>query len=182
MDLDHLDYVFDAQVIDTVPYIEDNSLDMITVTNVLHHLKSPCEFLLKASRKLKKGGLIIFTEPYFSFLSRLIYLYVHHESTDFNIKKPELSKVEGPLSSANIALPYLIFNGEWADQLKGTYSFSTKDCVYFSSISYMATGGISRRLPIPNGLYKVFFHFDLMISKIFPKFAASFFILKLTKI
>jgi len=181
MDLEYLDYVFDAQEIDLVPHIKDNSLDIITMTNVLHHLKNPCEFLLKASRKLKKGGSVIFAEPYFSFLSRMIYLYLHPEPTNLKTKKPELPKVEGPLSSANIALPYLIFSGKWSDMLRETYLFSRKDCIYFSSVSYMATGGISRRLPIPNRLYKIFFRFDMAISRLFPKLAASFFILKLTK-
>lgn len=181
MDLKYLDYVFDAQEIDLVPHIKDNSLDIITMTNVLHHLNNPCDFLLKTSKKLKKGGLIIFTEPYFSVLSKFIYIYMHHEHTDLKIEKPELPEVKGPLSSANIALPYLIFNGKWVDSLRGIYYFSQKDCLYFSSISYMITGGISRKFYVPNTLYKSFFHFDLAVSKLLPHLVASFFTMKLTK-
>jgi SAM-dependent methyltransferase len=181
MDLDYLDYVFDAHKIDSFSDIPDNSIDIISMTNVLHHLKNPCDFLLRAAQKLKKGGLVIFTEPYMSWLSKPIYLYLHYEPTDFNIKKPELPLIEGPLSCANNALPFLIFNGPWADALRGVYSFSDRDRRYFSALSYMATGGIRRNFRIPGPIYKIFFHIDLTLSRLLPKFCASFFIQVLKK-
>jgi SAM-dependent methyltransferase len=179
--LEYLDYVFDAQEIDKFSEVQDNSLDIITMTNVLHHLKNPCDFLLKASNKLKKGGSVIFTEPYFSFLSKYIYIYLHHEPTDLKIEKPELLEVEGPLRYANIALPYLIMKGRWVDLLRETYLFSQKDCSCFSTISYFATGGISRCIPIPHTLYKSMFGFDLWLARTFPQVFSSFFIMKLLK-
>jgi SAM-dependent methyltransferase len=181
MDLDYLDYVFNAQEIDSFSDIPDNSIDIISITNVLHHLKNPCDFLLRAAKKLKKGGLIIFTEPYMSWLSKFIYLYLHYETTDLSIEKPELPQIEGPLSSANNALPFLIFNGPWADCLRGVYSFSDHDRRYFSVLSYMATGGIRRNFGIPRFIYKIFFHIDRALSRLFPKFCASFFIQILKK-
>ena len=48
-----------------------------------------------------------------TFISRcyqaLIFKYLHHEPVDFKISEPELDEVQGPLASANIALPWLIF-------------------------------------------------------------------------
>jgi len=78
MNLSYLDYVFDAHKIDTFAMIEDDSLDIITITNVLHHMADPVVFLQNASKKLKHGGSIIFTEPFISLLSKLIYVYLHH--------------------------------------------------------------------------------------------------------
>ena len=66
LDLDYLDLVFDCHEIDKLDAIEDNSLDVITLTNVLHHLKSPIAFLNRAASKLKPGGKVIATEPFFS--------------------------------------------------------------------------------------------------------------------
>ena len=109
LDLDYLDLVFDCHEIDKLGAIEDNSLDVITLTNVLHHLKSPIAFLNRAASKLKSGGKVIATEPFFSLLSTLIFKYLHHEPIDFGISEPELKNVRGPLASANIALPWLIF-------------------------------------------------------------------------
>src|SRR5216117_1980702 len=78
LDLDYLDLVFDCHEIDKLQAIEDNSLDVITLTNVLHHLKSPIAFLNRAAGKLKSGGKVIASEPFFSVLSTLIFKYLHH--------------------------------------------------------------------------------------------------------
>jgi len=73
LELDYLDLVFDCHEIDKLDAIKDNSLDVITVTNVLHHLKSPIAFLNCAASKLKSGSKLIATEPFFSLLSTPIF-------------------------------------------------------------------------------------------------------------
>ena len=80
--LAYLDLVFDCHEIDKLDAIKDNSLDVITLTNVLHHLKSPIAFLNRAASKLKSGGKVIATEPFFSVLSSPIFKYLHHEPVD----------------------------------------------------------------------------------------------------
>src|SRR6266481_8449647 len=45
LDLEYLDLVFDCHEIDKLDSIKDNSIDVITLTNVLHHLKKPLEFV-----------------------------------------------------------------------------------------------------------------------------------------
>jgi SAM-dependent methyltransferase len=183
LELDYLDYVFDCHVIDRFDPIEDESLDIIALTNVLHHLQSPIDFLNKAAGKLKRNGKIIATEPYFSFLSTFIFKYLHHEPVDFGIAEPVLAEVHGPLASANIALPWLIFfqRPQWLDRLRESYNFDERTFPTFSSISYMATGGISRRLPIPHAIYRALFRLDLVLSRAFPGLFASFFTLTLTR-
>jgi SAM-dependent methyltransferase len=183
LNLDYLDLVFDCHEIDKLDAIEDKSLDVITLTNVLHHLKSPISFLNRAANKLKSGGKVIATEPFFSVVSTLIFKYLHHEPVDFRISEPELRHVQGPLGSANIALPWLIFfrNREWLQGLTANFeltSFSTRP---FSALSYMATGGISRRLPVPRFLYRMLFSTDLALSRRFPHFCAAFFTATLTR-
>src|SRR5438128_11053298 len=51
LDLNYLDLVFDCHEIDKLDAIKDNSLDVITLTNVLHHLKSLVAFLNRAAGK-----------------------------------------------------------------------------------------------------------------------------------
>src|SRR5947207_3940969 len=104
LDLDYLDLVFDCHQIDKLDAIEDDSLDVITLTNVLHHLKSPIGFLNRAASKLKSGGKVIATEPFFSVLSTPIFKYLHHEPVHFRISKPQPEKVRVPLASAYIEL------------------------------------------------------------------------------
>ena len=183
LDLDYLDLVFDCHEIDKFDVIRDGSLDVITLTNVLHHLKSPIAFLKRAANKLKPGGQVIATEPFFSLVSTPIFKYLHHEPVDFEISEPELKNVRGPLASANIALPWLIFfcRRDWADNLSENYDVANCSVRFFSAVSYMATGGISHKLPVPTWLYRAFFPMDLFLSRCFPRLCASFFTIVLSR-
>jgi len=183
LDLDYLDLVFDCHDIDKLGAIKDNSIDVITLTNVLHHLKKPIEFLNRAASKLKSGGKVIATEPFFSVLSTLIFKFLHHEPVDFSISEPELGEVQGPLASANIALPWLIFfkRREWLERLNEKFEVATLSTRPFSALSYMATGGISHKLPIPHVFYRALFSTDLAVSCRFPRFCAAFFSVTLTR-
>jgi SAM-dependent methyltransferase len=184
LDLDYLDLVFDCHEIDKLDAIEDNSLDVITLTNVLHHLKSPIAFLNRAASKLKPGGKVIATEPFFSLFSTVIFKYLHHEPVDFRIPEPDLGDVQGPLSSANIALPWLIFfrRPEWLQRLNDHFDLTRFLTRPFSAVSYMVTGGISHRMPVPGFLYRMLFRVDLALSRRFPSFCAAFFTVTLTRL
>ena len=183
LNLDYLDLVFDCHEIDKLDAIKDDSLDVLTLTNVLHHLKSPIAFLNAAAAKLKSGGKVIATEPFFSTLSTLIFKYLHHEAINFRISKPELSHVQGPLASANIALPWLIFfrKPEWLHRLNDNFDLANFSVRPFSGLSYMASGGISRSLPVPRFLYRMLFPIDIALSRRFPRFCAAFFTVTLTR-
>jgi hypothetical protein len=181
--LDYLDLVFDCHEIDRLDAIRDSSLDVLTLTNVLHHLRSPIAFLNRAARKLKSGGKVVATEPFFSVLSTAIFKYLHHEPVDFRVSEPELGEVEGPLASANIALPWLIFfrKLEWLQRLSENFDIASRSIRPFTALSYMATGGISHRLLVPGSLYRALFPIDLAISRYFPRLCASFFTITLTR-
>ena len=110
LDLDYLDLVFDCHEIDKLDTIKDNSLDVITLTNVLHHLKNPITFLNRAACKLKHGGKVIATEPFFSALSMLVFKCLHHEAVDFGILPaalgiPVIARLEKFLLNA-VLLPF----------------------------------------------------------------------------
>jgi SAM-dependent methyltransferase len=183
LDLDYLDLVFDCHEIDKLDAIEDNSRDVITLTNVLHHLQSPIAFLNRAASKLKSGGKLIATEPFFSLWSTMIFKYLHHEPVDFHISEPKLGRVGGPLASANIALPWLIFfrKHEWLQRLNDKFDVMTVSVQPFSALSYMATGGISHRLPFPYFLYRLLFPIDLALSRRLPRLCAAFMTVTLTR-
>src|SRR5205807_9932266 len=85
LNLDYLDLVFDCHEIDKLHAIEDNSLDVITLTNVLHHLKSTIAFLNCAASKLRHGGKVVATEPLCTVLSTPMFKYLHPEAVDFRI-------------------------------------------------------------------------------------------------
>jgi SAM-dependent methyltransferase len=183
LDLDYLDLVFDCHQIDKLDVIKNNSLDVITLTNVLHHLENPVAFLNRAAGKLKSGGKVIATEPFFSLLSTPIFKYLHHEAVDYRIPEPALKEVHGPLGSANQALSWLIFfrRREWLRPLNENYDIASLAVRPFTALSYMMTGGISRRLPVPSFFYRALFPIDLALSRGFPTLCASFFTVTLTR-
>jgi len=186
MPLDYLDYVFDCHNINSMTAICDHSIDVITLTNVLHHLRNPLEFLIKATVKLAKDGILIATEPYFSIVSSKIFKYLHKEPVDFKIKTPTLTNISGPLSSANIALPFLIFtsdisNKHWCKPLWKYYRQEALELRYYSSVSYFLTGGMSYRLPLPEKVFNWLLQIDLHVSRLLPQITASFFSVMLKK-
>lgn len=180
--LDYLDFVFDCHRIDEFAAIPDASLDVVTLTNVLHHLQDPLLFLTKVAVKLKPGGQMIATEPYFSALSGLFWRHLHHEPVDFSIAEPKLANIAGPLATSNQAMPYLIFKKrpEWAARLHGVYEPAV-ELRPFSALSYMATGGISRKIPLPAPLYRAFFALDRPLAAALPDLFAAFFTIVLTR-
>jgi SAM-dependent methyltransferase len=181
--LDYLDHVFDCQEIDQYRDVVDGSCDIITMTNVLHHVKDPLSFLKKATSKLTPDGEIIMVEPYFSALSLPIYNMLHHEPTDFSIDRPLLDRVEGPLSSSNQAIPYMLFvsRPDWLNELSSIYDTKNVRFDYFSSLSYMASGGVSRRSIVPEPIYRMVFPVDRAIARLAPRLFASFFIVRLKR-
>lgn len=183
LELDYLDFRFDCHAIDEFAGVGDASLDIITLTNVLHHLQDPVSFLVKAAVKLKAGGQVIIAEPYFSLLSSVIFKYLHHEPSVFDIKEPRLTEIMGPLSSANQAIPYLLFfkREDWQAPLREKFNFSSREAVYYSALAYFVTGGISRNFPVPQALYRAFFAIDNWLARRCPALFSSWFILKLTK-
>jgi len=183
LDMDHLDYKLDFEKIDKFEAIGDYSVDIITMTDVLHHLRDPITCLEKARYKLKESGMVIIAEPYFSYLSSLVYK-LHHEPSIFDILEPKISTERGSLFSANMAVPFLIFfrKESWLNRLRPYYFFSRDEVIYFSFLSYMMTGGISRRFPINHSLYRRFLNLDIVLAKKIPKIFSSFFIARLHKI
>jgi len=180
--LDYLDFVFDCHDIDRFEGVSANSLDVITMTNVLHHLRDPLLFLQKAATKLKPGGLVIATEPYVSAFSGLVWRYLHHEAIDLNITEPRLTNIDGPLASSNQALPYLIFKKrtEWARRLTPPYDPDI-ELRPFTALAYLVTGGISRKLPVPRFLYRSCFAADCALASTFAGAIASFFTIVLRR-
>jgi len=179
--LEHLDIVFDCHNIAEFSEIQDHSIDVITLTNVLHHLRDPIYFLRNSTRKLKKGGEVFIVEPYFSVLSYPLLKFLHHEPVNFGISRPVLETVDGPLSSSNQAMPHMIFFTEpnWFRELGDCYELDETRFGFFTSLAYMVTGGISRIFPVPHCIYRPYLVLDQFLARALPKLFASFFSVRL---
>ena len=116
-------------------------------------------------------------EPYFSAVSYPLYKLLHPEPVDFSVDRPGLAAVEGPLSTSNQAVPYMLLfsRRDWLAGLADYYDIGGIRVDYFSSLSYMATGGISRVFPVPARLYRALFGLDNFLARNAPRLFASFF-------
>jgi SAM-dependent methyltransferase len=84
------------------------SLRAIVMTDVFHHVPDVRRFMREASRSVRRGGVIAMVEPWSTPWSRFIYNRFHHEPFRPDATRWEF-EASGPLSSANGALPWIVF-------------------------------------------------------------------------
>ena len=131
----------------------DGSLRAITMTNVLHHIPSAQAFFEEAVRCLKPGGRIIMIEPWVSSWSRMVYSKLHHEPFDTESKDWVFSG-DGPLSAANGALPWIVFERDrkrFESEFPGVRIRSVEGLMPFR---YLVCGGISMRSLMPGFTFR----------------------------
>lgn len=153
----------------SIPF-KDNSLDSLILIDVLHHLHNVRSFFHEANRTLKKDGLIVMSEPWNSLWSRFIYQNFHHEPFEPN-GSWEIDG-ERPLSAANGALAWIIFE---RDRLKFESEFpnlSIELIKLHTPLRYLLSGGVSMKQLVPNFSFSFFTKIDeAFASKLFSMFA-----------
>jgi len=145
MTLSCCDMVVDAL---NLPF-ENESLDAIVMINVFHHIQDAAIFLNEVNRTLKPNGKLIMIEPSCNNIwSSFIYKYIHHEPLDKHADWKFEST--GPLSDANIALPYIVFERDIALCNQLFPSLNIKINKYYAPFTYLLSGGVSMKSLMPN--------------------------------
>lgn len=137
---------------------EDSSLKAVVMVNSFHHLSIPEFFLRETFRCLRTGGRLIMIEPWVTPWSRLVYRKLHHEPFDPDVTKWEFH-LSGPLSSANGAMPWIVFRRDQAKFEELFPGFVIKKIVPFMPFRYLLSGGVSMRPLMPGclfGFWKIF--------------------------
>jgi SAM-dependent methyltransferase len=124
------------------------SLRAIVMTDVLHHIPDVRRFLSEASDVVREGGVLVMIEPWVTRWSRFVYSNFHHEPFQPDAQTWEFAAA-GPLSSANGALPWIVFErdrgifegefGEWRIE-------SIRPGM---PLRYLLSGGVSLRSLMP---------------------------------
>ena len=126
----------------------DGSLRAIMMTNVLHHIPSTSRFIREAARCLAPGGTIVAIEPWVSSWSRIVYQSLHHEVFDPEKTEWEVSG-QGPLSAANGALPWTMFERD-RERFEADFpEFRLLTTQGLMPFRYLVSGGISMRSLMP---------------------------------
>jgi SAM-dependent methyltransferase len=142
--LPHIDHVIDAHVL---PF-EQHALRAIVMTNVFHHLAHPRQFLREAARCVRPRGSVVMVEPWNTAWSRFIYSRFHHEPFVPNSSHWHFG-ASGPLSGANIALPWIIFERDLHEFEMDFPEWRLESVVLTMPFRYLLSGGLSHRQLMP---------------------------------
>lgn len=131
------------------------SLKAIVMVDVLHHMPNARQFLSEAVRSLRSGGRVLMIEPWVSSWSRLIYRHLHHEPFMPDAVRWEFPS-GGPLSAANGALPWMIFQRD-RQLFEAEYPDLQLDEVRpMMPFRYLLSGGVSMRAVVPSWSFPLF--------------------------
>jgi len=139
-----IDVVLDGQKM----ALADNSLRAIVMTDVFHHLPNVRRFFAEATRTVRAGGVVAMIEPWVTKWSRVIYTHLHHEPF-----RPEAEAWEfptsGPLSGANGALPYIVFQRDRERFEREFPQWKVETIQPLMPLRYLVSGGVSMRSLLP---------------------------------
>jgi len=124
--------------------IRDGSLRAIAMTDVLHHLPQPRQFLAEAARAVRPGGRLIMIEPWVSPWSSIVYTRFHHEPFLPQAREWEFP-AGGPLSAANMALPWIIFVRDRSRFDREFPQWRVATLKPMMPFRYLVSGGVSMR-------------------------------------
>lgn len=147
---------------------EKDEVGAIFMIDTFHHIPNAEKFLTEALRVLKNGGRIIMIEPANSIWGRFIYKNFHHEPFEINAGWDIPHK--GPLSGANGALPWIVFERDKNRLYQQFPELKVQSIKYHTPLLYLVSGGVSYKQLIPSFLY-IFFK---VIDKILPKINKHF--------
>jgi len=139
------------------------SLRAIVMTNVFHHLPEARRFLRESERCLKPGGAVIMVEPWVTGWSRLVYTKLHHEPFDPMAAGWEFPS-SGPLSGANGALPWIIFERDRRTFEAEFPSLRISRIEPFMPLLYLFSGGLSTRSLVPAWSFPALKRFEALFA------------------
>jgi SAM-dependent methyltransferase len=131
---------------------DDEELDGIVMTDVLHHIPDVARFFHEASRCVREGGQLLMIEPWNTPWSRLVYGRLHSEpflpSAGWTIPST------GPLSGANGALPWILFERDRKRFQETFPEWRIESTELLMPFSYLLSGGVSLRAFVPGWVYR----------------------------
>ena len=131
----------------------------ILMTDVLHHVPDVRRFFAEAARCVRPGGVVAMIEPWVTRWSRFVYGYFHHEpfrpeSVDWKFPS------KGPLSDANGALPWMIFERDCAQFVREFPQWQIETIRPMMPFRYLVSGGVSRRGLMPGWSFEAWRRID----------------------
>jgi SAM-dependent methyltransferase len=143
-----VDRIVDAQ---QLPFSKDE-LDGIVMTDVFHHIPDVARFFREATRCVKAGGQVLMIEPWNTPWSRWVYRRLHPEP--FEPDGGWVIPGTGPLSGANGALPWILFERDRERFQREFPEWRIESIELLMPFSYLLSGGVSLRALVPGWIYR----------------------------
>ncbi len=152
---------------------DDQSLDYVVSSNMIHHLYSPMLFFDEMDRILKPGGLLLIQEINASLMMRLVLKMMRHEGYSY---EPDVFNQEvictdpNDLWSANCAIPNLLFDNKKQFESK-VPTFNIIHTSYSEFFMFLNSGGVIAKtffIPLPSVLLSVVEWVDKVLTRSFP--------------
>ena len=169
-----IDMIFPA----TDMSLDNNSVSVFFLQNVLHHINNPVAFFMEISRCLVSQGKVVMIEPYNSLWGRFIYKSFHHEP--FDVDADWETSAKGRLSTANGALPWIIFFRDRARFEKEFPSLKIKRLMSHTPFRYLISGGLSMKQLLPSFMYDFVKGFESIVTPL-NKYLGMFMTVELEK-
>ncbi len=157
----------------------DESVTALVMVDVLHHLAGAECFFEEAQRILVNGGQIVMIEPWITAWSKNVFRYLHYEPIDTEMESWHFT-TSGPLSGANEALPWIIFERDRQKFEKKYPSLKIAEILPIMPFRYLLSGGMSTRISAPEWSYPVVKFLDRVFKEQLAK-AAMFALIVLQK-
>ena len=151
--------VFQCRRIDVVlngtelPFAE-HALQAIVMVDVFHHIPQPRRFFTEAARCVRPGGIVLMIEPWLTVWSQLIYTRLHHEPFEPEAERWEFPST-GPLSSANGALPHIVFARDRIQFEREFPMWRIHAIEPMMPFCYLVSGGVSLRILLPGWSFRL---------------------------
>ena len=155
---------------------DDNKFDGVIAVDCLHHLCRPADGIIEMIRVSKVGATLVFIEPYVSFFSFPIFKLFHTERTTWNLKFDfKKDMVSNLPEDGEQSIAQSLFESQ--DNLIKLRELASKNFEFsidhISPVSFFATGGLTRPLPVSSGLIKIITRIESYIPKKLLKYCAS---------
>jgi SAM-dependent methyltransferase len=151
--------------------IEDESLDFVISSNMIHHVPYPILFFEEMFRILKPGGKLIIQEINCSYSMRFLLRLMRHEGYDFTINvfdRDLICTSPTDLWSANCAIPNLLFD-EVNNFNRNIPYFKVLHTGFSEFFIFINSGGVISKtffIPLPFLILKIVNSIDKLLCKI----------------
>lgn len=147
------------------------SVSTFLMLNVFHHIPNVVAFLGEVERTLVPGGRVLIVDQYPGVVSRWILKFIHHEAFDERTERWDFPS-DGPLSGANGALPWIVFERDLDRFQREFVSLQVERYEPHTPFWYWLAGGLKSWSLLPPRLFRAARTLDDGLIRMSPRWAS----------